>query len=243
MSLNLHPRCCDWWADWSSTVGPSHFLAQQYGTKLIYIVKKRFYWLSKCPSHRLNMELDLQSLFGLLCTAILIGWEPATPLLPPHLGSYYTRALLVSQDRRRLFVKPPGPSLYVLCMDGQHTYKPCVLYITRVSAVVRNAPIGLDSRTHTGLPYVLLPARKKLPSFRAHYGVNYLTLIVSNVSRLKCGKLDLTSCPICIVPVLYIPFILGTGGQILSPWLEEKVDSGIGLWSTLCVYIWMEFAF
>ncbi len=38
--------------------------------------------------HRLNMELDLQSLFGFLCTAaVLIGWDPATPP-PPHLDSY-----------------------------------------------------------------------------------------------------------------------------------------------------------
>ncbi len=38
---------------------------------------------------KLNMELDLQSLFGLLCTAVLlIGWDPATTPLPPHLGSY-----------------------------------------------------------------------------------------------------------------------------------------------------------
>ncbi len=29
------------------------------------------------------MELDLQSLFGLLCTAALIGWDPARPQLPP----------------------------------------------------------------------------------------------------------------------------------------------------------------
>jgi hypothetical protein len=42
------------------------------------------------------MESDPQSLFGLLCTAILIGGDPATPLLA-HLVSY-TRALLVSQD-------------------------------------------------------------------------------------------------------------------------------------------------
>ncbi len=28
--------------------------------------------------HRLNMELDLPSLFGLLCTALLIGCDPAT---------------------------------------------------------------------------------------------------------------------------------------------------------------------
>ncbi len=32
---------------------------------------------------------------------VLFGWDPA----PPHLGSY-TRALLVSQDRRHLFVTP-----------------------------------------------------------------------------------------------------------------------------------------
>jgi hypothetical protein len=49
--------------------------------------------------HRLNMEVDLQSLFGLhvhSCT----HW-----LRPRNLGSY-TRALLVSQDRRHLFVTP-----------------------------------------------------------------------------------------------------------------------------------------
>jgi hypothetical protein len=28
------------------------------------------------------MELDLQSLFGLLCTAVLIGCDPATSPLP-----------------------------------------------------------------------------------------------------------------------------------------------------------------
>jgi hypothetical protein len=53
--------------------------------------------------HRSNMELDLQSLFGLLCTDIFLGWNPSTP--PPYLGSY-TRALLVSQNRRHLFVTP-----------------------------------------------------------------------------------------------------------------------------------------
>ncbi len=39
-------------------------------------------------------------LFGLLCTAVLIGWDPATPLCP----SFW--ALLVSQDRRHHFVTP-----------------------------------------------------------------------------------------------------------------------------------------
>ncbi len=54
------------------------------------------------------MEVDLQSLFDLLCTAVLIGWDPAispTPSLPPHLDSY-TRTLLVSKDRRHLVVTP-----------------------------------------------------------------------------------------------------------------------------------------
>ncbi len=43
-------------------------------------------------NHRLNMELDLQSLFGLLCIAVLISWDPATPPLPAHLGSSYEGA-------------------------------------------------------------------------------------------------------------------------------------------------------
>ncbi len=55
--------------------------------------------------HRLNMDLDLQSLFGLLCTAVLIGLDPPrTPRPPPRILGSYTRALLVSQDRRHLFV-------------------------------------------------------------------------------------------------------------------------------------------
>ena len=43
--------------------------------------------------HRLNMELDLQSLFGLLCTAVLIGCYPATP--PP------TTPRILAHIRRR----------------------------------------------------------------------------------------------------------------------------------------------
>jgi hypothetical protein len=52
------------------------------------------------------MELDLQSLFGLhvhSCTHWLKPRNRNPP--PPHLGSY-TRVLLVSQDRRHLFVTP-----------------------------------------------------------------------------------------------------------------------------------------
>ena len=43
--------------------------------------------------HRLNMELDLQSLFGLLCTAVLIGWDPATSPLPAAFGLIYEGAI------------------------------------------------------------------------------------------------------------------------------------------------------
>jgi hypothetical protein len=68
------------------------------------------------PNHRLNLELDLQSLFGLLCTAVLIGSDPAPPP-PPHFGSYM-KALLVSQDRRHLFVTPPAPNLFLSAGHG-----------------------------------------------------------------------------------------------------------------------------
>jgi hypothetical protein len=57
---------------------------------------------------RLNeVRIDLQSLFGLLYTAIYSFAE--TPQLgppPPAFGQKYTRAILVSQDRRHLFVTP-----------------------------------------------------------------------------------------------------------------------------------------
>ncbi len=55
--------------------------------------------------HRLNMALDLQSLFGLHVHSCTHWLRPRNPPPSPHLGSY-TRALLVSQDRRHLFVTP-----------------------------------------------------------------------------------------------------------------------------------------
>ncbi len=76
--------------------------------------------------HMLNKELYFQSLFGLLCTAVLIGWDPATPPLPQHLDSY-TRELLVSQDRRHLFVTP-WTGLNTPTPSQQHTVcKYCTL--------------------------------------------------------------------------------------------------------------------
>jgi hypothetical protein len=44
-----------------------------------------------------------------MCTAVLIGLDPATPPpLPQHLSSY-TRAQLGSQDKQHLFVTPFTP--------------------------------------------------------------------------------------------------------------------------------------
>jgi hypothetical protein len=45
-------------------------------------------------SHRLNVELDLQSLFGLLCTAVLIGRDLVTSHpSPPTFGLIYEGAI------------------------------------------------------------------------------------------------------------------------------------------------------
>ncbi len=56
-------------------------------------------------AHRLNMELDLQSKFRPYVHGCIHWLRPCNPSPPPHLGSY-TRALLVIQDRRHLFVTP-----------------------------------------------------------------------------------------------------------------------------------------
>jgi hypothetical protein len=65
------------------------------------------YALLHTVPYRLNMELDLQSLFGLLQLFSLAETPqlPPPPHPSPHLGSY-TRVLLVSQDRRHFFVTP-----------------------------------------------------------------------------------------------------------------------------------------
>jgi hypothetical protein len=55
-------------------------------------------------AHRLNIELHLQSLFGLHVHTCTHWLRSRSPLPPPHLGSY-SRALLVSRDRRNLFAQ------------------------------------------------------------------------------------------------------------------------------------------
>ncbi len=64
-------------------------------------------------SHRLNMEVELQSLFGLHVTwCALLCSLAETPQLPPspRIWTRITRTLLVSEDRRHLFVTPCGLS-------------------------------------------------------------------------------------------------------------------------------------
>ncbi len=72
-------------------------------------------------SHRLNLEVDLQSLFGLHVTWCAQLYTLAeTPQLPPSppIWIRITRALLVSQDRRQLFVTPWLFSLFVIPFLG-----------------------------------------------------------------------------------------------------------------------------
>ncbi len=60
-------------------------------------------------THRLNMEVDLQILFGLHVTwCAQLCSLAETPQLPPspRIWTRITRALLVSKDRRHLFVTP-----------------------------------------------------------------------------------------------------------------------------------------
>ncbi len=125
--------------------------------------------------HRLNMKLYHQILFRLHmhnCTAVtvLIGWDPTTPSLSPRLGSY-TRALLVSQDRRQLFVTPcnfptqNGTNKYyhlmlnfVACLvevlivtpGHQHWFQAAVLFIHSQSCVVPfNKSEKVSSKLHS----------------------------------------------------------------------------------------------
>ncbi len=57
------------------------------------------------PNLQFSCTVDLQSLFGLHVHSCTHWLRPRNPPPAPHLG-LYTRALLVSQDRRHLFVTP-----------------------------------------------------------------------------------------------------------------------------------------
>ncbi len=68
--------------------------------------------------HRLNMELDLQSLFGLLCTDVLMGWDPATPpttrIWAHILGRYWSAKIDdISLKPHALFLLSPTFHWYI----------------------------------------------------------------------------------------------------------------------------------
>ncbi len=75
-------------------------------------VGKNFLFREYLYTHRLNMEVDLQSLFGIhvtWCSQLYsLAEAPCGPQLPPSpcIWTRNTRALLVSKDRRHLFVTP-----------------------------------------------------------------------------------------------------------------------------------------
>ncbi len=102
-----------------------------------------------CSKRKSTSDVFLPSLFGLLCTAVLIGWDPAPPPPPkkkwaPIRGRY---CLLVNQDRRHLFVTPfwPRPktfNLTVVC-EFRHNYRAVI--VTQIGTVYYNylvKPIG-----------------------------------------------------------------------------------------------------
>ncbi len=56
------------------------------------VASREMYLQNITYDHRFNMEYDLQSLFGLLCTAVPVGWDPVTPP-PPAFGFIYEGAI------------------------------------------------------------------------------------------------------------------------------------------------------
>jgi hypothetical protein len=88
--------------------------------------------------HRLNMELDLPRLFGLhvhSCTHL------PPPPIPPAFWAHITRALLVTQNRRHLFVTPSPGLTSSLCINAFHL---------RLKEILQAAPkngilLGLDA--------------------------------------------------------------------------------------------------
>ncbi len=80
-------------------------------------------------NHRLNMALDLQSLFCLLCR-VLFGWDPATSPPPPqHLGSH-TRASHLPKNSP-LRIRRHGVFQPVTCLNS------------RICVVVAGASVAL----------------------------------------------------------------------------------------------------
>ncbi len=98
--------------------------------------------------HRLNMELDLQSIFGFhvtWCAQLYSLAVTRQPPIPQHLSSY-TRALLISQDRRHLFVAP-----WIMCT--KETRSICSHITSNVN--------DIETKTKTLRYRILLSERKQ----------------------------------------------------------------------------------
>ncbi len=97
-----------------------------------------FAFLLQPKNHRLNMELDLQSLFGLLCTAVLYSLAE-TRQLPPLWAHTRGRALLSSQDRRHLLVTPCPKRTKLYHLTTQHCPFQTV-YVRAADRISRHCP-------------------------------------------------------------------------------------------------------
>ncbi len=63
------------------------------GTLSLKVNKRENFLGERGGGHWLNMLLDLHSLFGLLCTAVLIGSDPAASPPPLTFGLIYEGAI------------------------------------------------------------------------------------------------------------------------------------------------------
>ncbi len=81
------------------------------------------------PIHRLNIEIDPQSLFGLhvtWCAQLFSLAETPQPQPSPRLWAHIRGALLVSLDRRHLLVSPwSHPIRERMVPEFSHSAAPC----------------------------------------------------------------------------------------------------------------------
>ncbi len=88
-----------------------------------------------------------------MCAAVFNGWDPATTPHPPHFGSY-KRVLLVSQDRRHLFVTPLSRT-YIQNKSREYQYlirNIFVLPVYRVAGLWRSSSSRSCTSTFTHVP-------------------------------------------------------------------------------------------
>jgi hypothetical protein len=87
-SSGLHVHSCTHWLRPRISLPPPHL--GSYTWALLVSQDRRHHFVTSW--HRLNMEVDFQSLFWAPChvmsTAVLIGWDPATLSLPPRIWAH-----------------------------------------------------------------------------------------------------------------------------------------------------------